>query len=185
MGPQAPADETTGLHGWWNTVRQRYADLERDASTGLEHATFRKYEPWAGRWTSPDPYLGSMNPVDPQSFNRYAYVQNDPVNFVDPSGLNLAGPNTRYADLIGLSARFGPDLDFVAKERKVDKAQWQAVQDLCADGLAVDRAIITARGPVAGERDIRGKEYHHADAHDCDEEYPQPGPMFPKCAEHI
>ncbi len=23
----------------------------------------------------------------PQSFNRYAYVQNDPVNFVDPSGL--------------------------------------------------------------------------------------------------
>ena len=92
VGPQAPADETTGLHGWWNTVRQRYADLERDASTGLEHATFRKYEPWAGRWTSPDPYLGSMNPVDPQSFNRYAYVQNDPVNFVDPNGLNLAAP---------------------------------------------------------------------------------------------
>jgi hypothetical protein len=25
--------------------------------------------------------------TDPQSFNRYAYVQNDPVNFVDPSGL--------------------------------------------------------------------------------------------------
>src|SRR5207244_3688761 len=24
------------------------------------------------------------------SFNRYAYVNNDPVNFVDPSGLNLA-----------------------------------------------------------------------------------------------
>jgi hypothetical protein len=29
---------------------------------------------------------------DPQSFNRYAYVQNDPVNFVDPSGLLLAAP---------------------------------------------------------------------------------------------
>lgn len=25
--------------------------------------------------------------TDPQSFNRYGYVQNDPVNFVDPSGL--------------------------------------------------------------------------------------------------
>ena len=24
---------------------------------------------------------------DPQSFNRYSYVSNDPVNFVDPSGL--------------------------------------------------------------------------------------------------
>jgi hypothetical protein len=31
-----------------------------------------------------------MNPADPQSFNRYAYVQNDPVNFVDPSGLLMA-----------------------------------------------------------------------------------------------
>jgi hypothetical protein len=27
--------------------------------------------------------------TDPQSFNRYAYVQNDPVNFVDPSGLMM------------------------------------------------------------------------------------------------
>jgi RHS repeat-associated protein len=96
VGPQAPEDETTGLHGWWNTIRQQYAGLERDATTGLEHATFRKYEPWAGRWTSPDPYLGSMNTGDPQSFNRYAYVNNDPVSFVDPSGLLMAGPDTRY-----------------------------------------------------------------------------------------
>jgi hypothetical protein len=36
----------------------------------------------------PDPYDGSYNLTDPQSFNRYAYVQNDPVNFVDPSGLD-------------------------------------------------------------------------------------------------
>ena len=26
-------------------------------------------------------------------------MQNDPINFVDPSGLNLAGPNTRYGGL--------------------------------------------------------------------------------------
>jgi hypothetical protein len=35
----------------------------------------------------PDPFAGSYDLTDPQSFNRYAYVQNDPVNFVDPSGL--------------------------------------------------------------------------------------------------
>ncbi len=29
-----------------------------------------------------------MNIGDPQSFNRYAYVSGDPVNFIDPSGLD-------------------------------------------------------------------------------------------------
>ncbi len=46
---------------------------------------------YAGKWhhfIQPDPYDGSYDWTNPQSFNRYAYVQNDPVNFVDPSGLD-------------------------------------------------------------------------------------------------
>jgi len=38
---------------------------------------------------SPDPYGGSYDPSNPQSFNRYAYALNNPVSAVDPSGLNL------------------------------------------------------------------------------------------------
>jgi RHS repeat-associated protein len=60
---------------------------ERDEATGLDHTTWRKYEQNAGRWTSPDPYKGNMNKSDPQSFNRYTYVQNNSVNYVDPEGL--------------------------------------------------------------------------------------------------
>jgi hypothetical protein len=44
----------------------------------------------SGRWTTTDPYGGSMTIADPQSFNRYSYVNNDPVNQVDPSGLMLS-----------------------------------------------------------------------------------------------
>src|SRR2546428_3686556 len=66
--------------------RQKYAMLERD-STGLDHTWWRKYESSSGRWTSPDPYNGSESIANPQSFNRYSYVQNDAVNFVDPGGL--------------------------------------------------------------------------------------------------
>lgn len=61
--------------------------MERDDATGLDHAWFRKNENRAGRWTRPDPYKGSMSIGDPQSFNRYSYVENQPTNFVDPSGL--------------------------------------------------------------------------------------------------
>jgi len=39
--------------------------------------------------TTTDPDGGSMPSVNPQSFNRYSYVQNDPVNFVDPTGLMM------------------------------------------------------------------------------------------------
>ncbi len=45
-----------------------------------------------GRWMSPDPYLGSMDPSNPQSFNRYSYVGNSPLNFIDPSGLDGKNP---------------------------------------------------------------------------------------------
>jgi hypothetical protein len=45
---------------------------------------------YSGKWhrfDQPDPDDGSYDLTNPQSFNRYAYVQNDPVNWVDPSGL--------------------------------------------------------------------------------------------------
>jgi hypothetical protein len=48
----------------------------------------RQYHPFWQRFDQPDPYDGSYNLADPQSLNRYSYVQNDPVNFVDPSGLS-------------------------------------------------------------------------------------------------
>jgi RHS repeat-associated protein len=64
----------------------RFTTYERDGNGGDE-AMFRRYNRWHSRFDQPDPYDGSYNRTDPQSFNRYAYVQNDPVNFVDPSGL--------------------------------------------------------------------------------------------------
>jgi hypothetical protein len=46
----------------------------------------------------PDPYSGSMSIGDPQSFNRYGYVRNDPVNLVDPGGLDFCWGNTLIGD---------------------------------------------------------------------------------------
>jgi RHS repeat-associated protein len=68
-------------------TRQGYGLTEKDDSTGQQHTSFRKLESLAGRFSSPDPYNGSMSIRDPQSFNRYSYVSNDPTNSIDPSGL--------------------------------------------------------------------------------------------------
>jgi RHS repeat-associated protein len=49
---------------------------------------FRKYDPAAGRWLSPDPLgWGSASLDSPQSLNRYAYVMNYPLNSLDSKGL--------------------------------------------------------------------------------------------------
>ena len=58
--------------------RQKYGLTERDDATGLDHTWFRKHENRAGRWTGADPYNGSMNLGNPQSFNRFSYVENQP-----------------------------------------------------------------------------------------------------------
>src|SRR5207247_4602332 len=65
--------------------RWKYGMTERDATSGLDHTWFRKYESLSGRWTRPDPIGGGI--ADPQSFNHYSYAGNDPVNLVDPTGL--------------------------------------------------------------------------------------------------
>ncbi len=51
---------------------------------------FRQYSSVFGRWTSPDPYGGSVNLFDTQTLNRYAYVMGSPLTMNDRSGLNPA-----------------------------------------------------------------------------------------------
>ena len=63
-------------------------DTDDHASYGLYDALYREYHPTWGRWVSPDPAgLAAVDPTNPQSWNRYAYVTNDPLALTDPLGL--------------------------------------------------------------------------------------------------
>lgn len=65
---------------------QKFTSYERDAN-GSDEAMFRRSNRWHSRFDQPDPSDGSYHATDPQSLNRYAYVKGDPVNLVDPTGL--------------------------------------------------------------------------------------------------
>jgi RHS repeat-associated protein len=87
---------------------RKFTTYDRD-SNAWDEAQARQYSGWWSRFAQPDPYDGSYDMSDPRSFNRYAYVQNDPVNFVDPSGLMMSdcGAEWSFAQCGGAGGFWG------------------------------------------------------------------------------
>ena len=71
----APAVEESRLFG----------GKERDSNTGFDYAGARYYASGNGRFSTVDPMQGRL--ADPQTLNRYVYARNNPLRFVDPTGL--------------------------------------------------------------------------------------------------
>lgn len=69
------------------TVNQpfRFASYFYEPDAKLYYLANRWYSPSIGRFLSPDPILPTS--VAPQEWNAYAYAKNDPVNRIDPMGL--------------------------------------------------------------------------------------------------
>jgi RHS repeat-associated protein len=77
-----------------DNIRQRFTGYEKDTETQLDFAEARMYQNKHGRFTAVDPLMASANPGNPQTFNLYIYVNNNPLNLTDPSGLDPCDLNT-------------------------------------------------------------------------------------------
>ena len=71
---------------WYNASNDKllFTSYERDSESSNDYAQARFFRWLIGSFLSPDPLPGSTS--DPQSLNRYTYVENNPIGFVDPSG---------------------------------------------------------------------------------------------------
>jgi RHS repeat-associated protein len=63
---------------------------ERDAESGNDYFGARYYASTMGRFMSPDPLMASAHISNPQSWNRYAYVFNNPLLLIDPNGMDVS-----------------------------------------------------------------------------------------------
>ncbi|XXY12321.1 RHS repeat-associated core domain-containing protein [Sorangium sp. So ce216] len=67
-----------------NEVRHGFTGHRHDEELGLIDMRGRLYDPSLRRFLTPDPFVTA--PLWGESYNRYSYVMNDPVNLVDPTG---------------------------------------------------------------------------------------------------
>lgn len=88
----ASVDSRPSCHSGSGSLTHWFTGKERDAETGLDWFATRYMSSAQGRFTSPDSLLSSGRPEQPQSWNRYAYVLNNPLRFTDPTGQQEQGP---------------------------------------------------------------------------------------------
>ncbi|MFC4064622.1 RHS repeat-associated core domain-containing protein [Actinoplanes subglobosus] len=79
---QTPYGSERGTNPIW-VNKKTFVGGDQDPN-GLVNIGARRYDPLLGRFISVDPL---MNLADPQHWNGYSYANNDPVNKVDPDGL--------------------------------------------------------------------------------------------------
>ena len=72
-------------YGGADTTRQKFTQKERDTESGLDYFGARYYSSAQGRFLSADPVRGSTR--TPQTWNLYVYVLNNPLRFIDPTGM--------------------------------------------------------------------------------------------------
>ncbi len=72
--------------------QRRFTSYDRSNTTKQDDAVNRSYNAGLGRFTQVDPIgMGAVSLANPQSLNLYGYCFNDPINFLDPDGLDPTG----------------------------------------------------------------------------------------------
>jgi RHS repeat-associated protein len=82
------SDVTDSLVG--RTTDRGFTEHEHLDEMGVVHMNGRIYDPLVARFMSADPFIQAPSML--QSYNRYAYVMNNPLNLTDPSGYSWLDP---------------------------------------------------------------------------------------------
>jgi RHS repeat-associated protein len=94
FGPEIPAGVDGRSSGYLSSpdhMNPKFTGQMRDADTALDFFNVRYLSPAQGRFQSPDPANAGADPADPQTWNAYTYVGNNPLSFTDPSGMGGEG----------------------------------------------------------------------------------------------
>jgi RHS repeat-associated protein len=157
VGMIAQGGRTTAQgYGLYDGVRQQFTGKERDTETGLDYFGARYYSSAQGRFTSPDELqsnsrefalLGQGHPTeqalpyahltDPQTLNKYAYANNNPLRYVDQEG---------HKPQDSFDIRMQHALKDLNSGRITEQQYWDRLRGGSYGATAAVAAVIAARG---------------------------------------
>jgi RHS repeat-associated protein len=125
--------------------QQRFTGKERDGESGLDYFAARYHSSGWGRFTSVDPVLPVAKALTrPQEWNRYAYVTNNPLRFLDPDGRQ-----TVCGACQGIAERSAVIRDRVARWFGANDPSQSAIMEVAQ--AAVDAALAMIAPQTADE----------------------------------
>lgn len=127
-----------------DSVRQKFTGYEKDEETGLDFAQARYFNSGLGRFMSVDPLGKSEKLEDPQTWNRYSYVLNNPLRYTDPDG---------QAPQEGADIRQRQDIKDLM-DGKISQQEYQDRQRARAVGAIIGAGIVG--GYIAGKAALLG-----------------------------
>jgi RHS repeat-associated protein len=106
----------------------KFGKLERDGESGDDHAQHRDYNSNPYRWLTPDPMGKKVAKLDdPQTWNMYAYVGNNPTTLVDPEGESIGQTCSGSPDICaGVDASMALHPYYGGGELAAAAAEWTA-----------------------------------------------------------
>jgi RHS repeat-associated protein len=133
----------------------KFNGKERDSESGLDNFGKRYFGSSLGRFMTPDPlHVMKQKLIDPQQWNMYAYVRNNPLRFIDPTGLYVCQGNTDQCKAIQTALQnVQKAADTLAKGTDAQKKEAAALQKVL--GFYGDEG--KKNGVVVKFGDLKGK----------------------------
>lgn len=129
-----------------DALRQKFTGKERDLETGLDFFGARYYASKYGRFTSIDPLDASAKQAEPDTWNRYVYVSNNPLRFIDQDGQIKKDRNGKYIEKPGMGPVYAehdgaPGVKFEAEHVKLVTDDGRSeIEATRGPGASIDKA---------------------------------------------
>lgn len=142
---------------WAGHQRDFLGFLNAENSNYLDYMHARYYDPNLGRFLSIDPVNDDIDPLKPQSWNKYAYTRSNPVHTVDPDGkagwivTGGGGALIGAGIQIGMNTWRGRDWDEGVVQAMVVGAAWGSGAKLVGMGINLARGGAAAATAAATE----------------------------------